>query len=273
MHQAERTVAHRDCLRYLAVPHFDSDGVRLHYVLAGPEAGRPVVLVHGYCSDYELNWVGTRWQEALTGAGRLVLGLDCRGHGRSEKPHDPAAYARRTMADDVIRLLDHLDVADADYLGYSMGARIGLETAVWHADRLGRLVLGGLGRWDAGGGAQLIARRMRGDETVTDPAAEMFYQFAAAREINDLEALACCILGPQQRLTADQLASVRVPVAIMTGDQDPIARGAPELAAQIPSARYVPITGRNHMNAVPARQFKEAALAFLDGAAGPTGAA
>ena len=247
------------------MPEFDSGGARLHYVLAGPEEGPPVVLVHGYASDYQLNWVGTRWQEALTSAGRLVLGLDCRGHGGSEKPHDPAAYARRTMADDVVRLLDELDIAETDYLGYSMGARIGLEAAVAHPDRLRRAVLGGLGSWGGAERADVIARRMRGDESVTDPTAEMFYRFAAARSVNDLEALACCILGPQPPLTAAELASVTVPVAVMVGDQDPIASGGPELASLIPGARYVPIAGRNHMNAVPARQFKDAALGFLDG--------
>ena len=254
-----------DCLRYRPMPDFDSDGVRLHYELAGPDHGDPIVLVHGFCSHYALNWVGTRWQETLTRAGRLVLGLDCRGHGHSEKPHDPAAYARRTMADDVIGLLDHLDIADADYLGYSMGSRIGLEAVIAHPDRLSRAVLGGIGRWGGGGRSDLIARRMRGDETVNDPAAEMFYQFAAERPINDLEALACCILGPQPRLTPDQLAAISVPVAIMAGDQDLIAQGARELAEQIAGASFVSITGRNHMNAVPARQFKEAALDFLDG--------
>ena len=109
----------------------------------------------------------------------------------------------------------------------------------------------------------MIARRMRGDDSVNDPAAEMFYQFAAARRFNDLEALACCILGPQPRLSQDRLASIRVPVAIMAGDLDPIAQGASDLAQQIPGARFISITGRNHMNAVPARQFKEAALDFL----------
>ena len=247
------------------MPEFDSDGVRLHYALAGPDDGPPIVLVHGYCSDYELNWVGSRWQETLSRDGRLVLGLDCRGHGQSEKPHDPAAYDRRTMAADVVRLLDHLDIADADYLGYSMGARIGLDTVVGHPDRIRRAVLGGLGNWTAGSRADLIARRMRGDESIHDPPAEMFYRFAAARPINDLEALACCILGPQTPLTEADLAAITVPVAIMSGDRDPIARGAPDLVAQIPGARYVPIEGRNHMNAVPARQFKDAALEFLDG--------
>jgi pimeloyl-ACP methyl ester carboxylesterase len=245
------------------MPEFDSDGVRLHYELAGPDDGPPIVLVHGYCSDYELNWVGSRWQETLTRDGRLVLGLDCRGHGRSEKPHDPAAYDRSTMAADVVRLLDHLDIADADYLGYSMGARIGLDAVIDHPDRIGRAILGGLGQWGGGDRSDVIARRMRGDETVDDPAAEMFYRFAAARPINDLEALACCIRGPQRRLTGAELASISVPVAIMAGERDPIARGAPELAAQIPGARFVTIGGRDHMNAVPARQFKDAALEFL----------
>jgi pimeloyl-ACP methyl ester carboxylesterase len=244
------------------MPDFDSEGVRLRYVTVGPQTGRPIVLVHGFCSDYELNWVGSRWQETLVGAGHRVFGLDCRGHGHSDKPHDPEAYRLSTMSGDVVRLLDHIGVEAADYLGYSMGARIGLEATARHPDRLERAVLGGLGRLGATRKAELIARRMRGDGSVKDPAAETFYRFAVARPINDLEALACCILG-QQLDPPPELGSIRVPVAVMAGDQDPIARDAPELANQIPGARYVAIEGRNHMNAVPARHFKAAAVEFL----------
>jgi pimeloyl-ACP methyl ester carboxylesterase len=249
------------------MPEFDSDGVRLRYMALGPDSARPIVLVHGFCSDYELNWVGSRWQETLLGAGWRVLGLDCRGHGHSEKPHDPAAYRLRIMAADVVRLLDHLDADFADYLGYSMGARIGLEVAARHGERVGRAVLGGLGPIQGAGKAEAIARRMRGDDSVHDPVAETFYTFAAARPINDLEALACCILGMQEDQPPD-LASIEVPLALMAGDKDPIARGAPELAEQIPGAGYVPIEGRDHMNAVPARQFKSAALDFLSNGTG-----
>src|SRR5262249_61078481 len=113
-------------------------------------------------------------------------------------------------------------------------------------------VTGGLGRWGGRVRSDLIARRMRGDETIKDPAAEMFYQFAASRPINDLEALACCILGPQPRLTPDQLAAVSVPVAIMAGDQDPIALGGPQLAGGVGGGRVVVITGRKHTNGGPA---------------------
>jgi pimeloyl-ACP methyl ester carboxylesterase len=245
------------------VPDLAVAGLRLHFELVGPEDGRPIVLVHGFASDYELNWVGTRWQETLTEAGWRVIGLDCRGHGRSAKPHDPAAYARPTMAEDVVRVLDHLRIGRADYLGYSMGARIGLELVLAHPERLRRAVLGGLGAWGVNDRSELIARRLRGDETVTDPTAIQFYAFAKARPTNDLEALACCILGPQPRLDPQRLATVRVPVLIVVGEVDPIARDAAEISQQIPGARYVTIPGRNHLNVVPARPFKEAALAFL----------
>ena len=69
------------------MPDFDSAGVRIHYELAGPDAGDPIVLVHGFASTYALNWVLSRWEKALTDEGWLVIGLDCRGHGQSEKPH------------------------------------------------------------------------------------------------------------------------------------------------------------------------------------------
>src|ERR1700694_2257969 len=112
---------------------FDSDGIRLHCELHGADGGAPVMLVHGFASDYLLNWVGTRWQETLTSAGFRVIGLDCRGHGSSEKPHDPAAYALGIMAADVRRLMDHLDVKVAHFVGYSMGARIGVQMMLDHA--------------------------------------------------------------------------------------------------------------------------------------------
>lgn len=245
---------------------FDSDGVRLHYELHGPEDGPPILLVHGFCSDYTLNWVGTRWQETLSTAGRLVIGLDCRGHGRSAKPHDPQQYDRATMAADAARLLDHLGLERADYLGYSMGGQIGLQLLVDDGSRVRRAVLGGIGR-RAGSRrpdhSRLTARRLRGDASVDDPMATMFYEFAAARPINDLEALACCILGPQRQLGDGELAGVENPVLVCAGDRDPIAQGAEELAGALGKGRYFKIEGRNHMNAVPARAFKEAAAAFL----------
>jgi pimeloyl-ACP methyl ester carboxylesterase len=243
---------------------FDSDGVRLHYELHGPEAASPVLLVHGFASDYQLNWVGTRWQETLVGANYRVIGLDCRGHGHSDKPHDPAAYAIDVLAADVRRLLDELQIASARYVGYSMGARIGLQSVLDFPDRVHRAVLGGLG---ASGGileAEAIARALRGGKPET-AAALTFQRFAAGRSTNDLEALAACMegLGRTGQVDTHQLAGIWTPILLVAGDRDDIARDVSTLAAEIPTARLVVIPGRDHLSTVPARPFKDAALEFL----------
>ena len=241
---------------------FDSDGVRLHYELHGPEGGHPIVLVHGFASDYQLNWVGTRWQETLTKAGHRVAGLDCRGHGSSDKPHDPAAYALEMMAADVRRLLDHLEIETANYLGYSMGAKIGMQAMLAFPQRLGRVVLGGIG-WDgAFRAAGEIAKALRGGP-IESPVAKTFYDFAAARPSNDLEALAACILGPQPEADPAGLAAIKNPVLVVVGDQDDIVTDVDKLIESIPTAKLVRVAGRNHMSAVPAAEFKKAALEFL----------
>jgi len=242
---------------------FDSDGVRLHFELHGPQGGQPIMLVHGFASDYQLNWVGTRWQETLTTAGHRVVGLDCRGHGSSDKPHDPAAYALEIMAADVRRLLDHLEIETANYLGYSMGAKIGVQAMLDFPRRLGRVVLGGLGWGGAFRAAGEIATAMRGG-LIESPVAKTFYDFAAARPSNDLEALAACILGPQPDLDSAALAAIANPVLVVVGDQDDIVTDVDTLIESIPTAKLVRIAGRNHMSAVPAGEFKKAALEFLE---------
>src|ERR1700694_2819437 len=176
---------------------FDSDRVRLHYEVHGPERGTPVVVGHGFASDYRLNWVGTRWQEALTSAGYRVFGLDCRGHGHSDKPHDSAAYSVDIMAGDVARFLDHVGVPAAGYLGYSMGSRIGLQVVLDFPNRIQRAVLGGIGTAGAIESADAIAQALLRCEPTDDPVAQTFYRFASARPSNDMIALAACIRGLQ----------------------------------------------------------------------------
>src|SRR5690242_9405340 len=242
---------------------FDSDGVRLHYEINGPDNGTPIVAVHGFASDYRLNWVGSRWQETLTSNGFRVLGLDCRGHGHSDKPHDEAAYSVELMSGDVIRLLDDAGVDRAAYLGYSMGARIGLEVVMDHPDRITRAVLGGIGSSGAIGHSDQIAHAFRTGEPTDDRIARTFYRFASARPANDLIALAACIKGLKPERDPKRLGKIKTPILVAVGDRDDIARGAPELIEEIPTARLYTIPNRDHMSAVTARELKRAALEFL----------
>lgn len=242
--------------------YFDSAGVRLHYELHGPEAGAPTVMVHGFASDYSLNWVGTRWQETLVGAGRRVIGFDCRGHGRSEKPHDANAYGLGVIAADVVRLLDHLEIQTADYIGYSMGGRIGLQVLLDSPSRVRRAVLGGIGWPRRSGNAEGIARALR-TRHADDPIAQRFLDFAASGPSNDLQALAACIEAPNPTAEPADLAGINTPVLVVVGDQDDVIGDVPRLMAALPAARLLTLPGRNHLSAVPAREFKEAALQFL----------
>ena len=106
------------------MPFFDSAGVKIHFHDLG--SGEPVVLVHGFASTAEHNWGGTGWITALSAKYR-VIAPDVRGHGLSDKPSEREAYGYASMGADVTRLMDHLRIARAPLIGYSMGSSIAIE--------------------------------------------------------------------------------------------------------------------------------------------------
>jgi pimeloyl-ACP methyl ester carboxylesterase len=229
-------------------------------------SGDPIVLVHGFASNKEVNWVHPGWVATLTRAGRRVIALDNRGHGASTKRYDPADYHTDLMAGDVVALLDHLGVATADVMGYSMGARIAAFCAVLHPDRVRSVILGGLGLHlvEGAGLPQSIAFALEAyslDE-VTDPNGRTFRQFAEQTR-SDLKALAACIRGSRQTLAPEDVARFRIPTLVAVGTYDRVAGSAQALAALIPGAKAVDIPGRDHMLAVGDRVFKAAVLEFL----------
>src|SRR5437879_5775524 len=115
------------------MPTFNSGGVSIYYEAHGES--RPIALVHGFSSSFQRNWKNTAWVEFLTKHGYQVIGLDVRGHGGSEKLYRPDAYATERMSGDLLNLLDHLNVARADLMGYSMGGGIVLRLAMDHPER------------------------------------------------------------------------------------------------------------------------------------------
>src|SRR5262245_63512789 len=122
---------------------FQHDEIEIAYLDEGE--GEPIVLIHGFASTAAVNWVFPGWMTTLTKARRRAIALDNRGHGASSKLYDPAAYHSATMAEDVRALLEHLGIARADVMGYSMGARIAAYLALAHPERVRSVVLGGLG--------------------------------------------------------------------------------------------------------------------------------
>ena len=243
---------------------FNSAGVRIAYETAGE--GPPILLIHGFASTGRVNWWDTGWVKTLTGAGRKVITFDHRGHGESEKLYDSALYPAAEMAEDARRLLDHLGIAVADVMGYSMGARVSAFLAINHPARVRRAVFAGLAsRMITGvGGAEAIAQALEAPDKddVADRSARSFRIFAEQTK-SDLRALAACIRSSREKITAEELSAISVPVLVVAGEKDDVAGDVETLVAAIPGAQGLTLPGRNHMNAVGDKGYKEAVLAFL----------
>jgi len=243
---------------------FTSGAVEIAYLDEGD--GDAIVLIHGFASNKEVNWVNPGWVATLTRAGRRVIALDNRGHGASTKLYDPALYRTALMAGDVAALLDHVGLDRADIMGYSMGARITAFLALEHRERVRSAILGGLGiRLVEGVGLpETVARALEAPsvDNVTDPQERMFRIFADQTK-SDRRALAACIRGTRETLSREDVGRIAAPVLVAVGTKDTVAGSGPALAALISGARAIDIPNRDHMLAVGDRTFKAAVLDFL----------
>jgi len=246
------------------MPEFDSDGVKIAFLDQG--VGDPVLLIHGFASNAQVNWVDTGWVRHLEREGRRVVAIDNRGHGRSAKLHRPEDYSGPIMAEDCRRLFDHLGIGRADVIGYSMGARIAAFLALAHPDRVRSVVFAGLGgnmvRPMAGTGPIAAALEAPTIDDVKNATARTFRAFAEQTK-SDLKALAACIRSSRDPLTAEALATLRCPVLVAVGSEDVIGGSAEDLARLIPGAQALVIQGRDHMRATGDLAFKEGVSAFL----------
>ena len=248
---------------------FSSAGVRIAFLDVAPTApgaGPPILLIHGFASNHAVNWVNTLWVKTLTHAGRRVVLMDNRGHGQSEKLYNPEAYATPVMAGDARALLDHLHIERADVMGYSMGARITAFLALAHPQRVRTIILGGLGHHLVSGvGLPMgIADAMDAPalESLNDPMQRMFRAFADSTK-SDLRALAACIRGSRQVLSAAQLGAISCPALVAVGTRDAVAGDGHRLAAMLPAGQALDIPGRDHNLAVGDKVYKQGVLAFL----------
>lgn len=243
---------------------FNSDGIEIAYLDEGQ--GPPILLVHGFASNVAMNWTNTGWLTTLTRSGRRVIAIDNRGHGHSAKLYDTAHYGAAIMAEDCRRLLDHLNIEQADIMGYSMGARICAFLALRHPVRVRTAVFAGLGfnmvRGMAGTGPIANALEAPSIDDVTNPTARTFRAFAEQTR-SDLKALAACIRASREPITREDVARIACPVLVAVGTNDVIGGSAAALADLIPGAEAYEIAGRDHMKAVGDAGYKEAVLEFL----------
>ncbi|MGJ4883290.1 MULTISPECIES: alpha/beta hydrolase [unclassified Bradyrhizobium] len=246
------------------MPSFHNGAVEIAFIDEGE--GDPIVLVHGFASSKNVNWVYPAWISELRKDGRRVIALDNRGHGDSAKLYDPTLYSIAEMASDVTALMDHLGLASADVMGYSLGGRIAAHIALTAPERLRSAIFGGIGMAmiEGGGPGENVAAALEAPsiDNVTDPVGRTFRAFADQTR-SDRLALAACMRGSRGLISRDDARRIAVPVLVAVGTADEVSGSGPALGALIPGAEVLDIPNRDHMRAVGDKVYKAGVIDFL----------
>jgi pimeloyl-ACP methyl ester carboxylesterase len=255
---------------------FTSDGLTLAYDdINPPDAERTIVLVHGFASNRNEGWRRTGWYGAFERRRVRCVALDQRGHGESDKPHEPQAYTRQKLAADLAALFDHLGLQRADVFGYSMGTRTAMQMAIDAPERISNLILGGIGERlfqprpaasQGEGSSMSMAEAMLADdpEAIAQPMLRSFRQFADEQG-EDRRALAAFTEAANPTLDREALERLPMPVLVVAGQRDQGAGDPEGLARIFPDGKGVTIPGCDHFSAIPHALTKAAVFDFLDG--------
>ena len=237
------------------------------------------MLLHGFAVQSDLNWRLPGITRVLAPDFQLIA-LDLRGHGRSDKPHQPEQYGSEMTAD-VIRLLDHLKIDRAHVVGYSLGGFVALKLATLHPARLISVSALGAG-WESPENSTFlsalsgIATALEEGRAVPPLAGNLgperekpgrlhtlWVQFMT-RYLNDGKALAAMIRAiegiPLQR---DELTRISVPVLSVVGGRDPLAPGVEAMKGLIPDHEIVTVRSADHLQAVRSPKLIDALRGFL----------
>lgn len=237
------------------------DGARLRYDIEGD--GRTVLMLHGFLANTQFNWVDPGVAAAIKAAGFRIVMLDFRGHGRSAAPTDAAAYPPDVLARDAEALIAHLDLADYDLVGYSLGARIAVRMLARGA-RPRRCVLGGLGDSGVVAAAQRMAffadAIRNGEQSQFPQAAKVIHAMMANAGLDPQVMLH--VLDSQRETAAAELARIGTPTLVVAGAADADNGSAEGLAALLANARAERVPG-NHLTAVRSPELAQAIVRFL----------
>ncbi len=240
---------------------FDSNGVRIRYLEQGE--GPPVILIHGYTGNADRHFVNPGVFGNLA-VNYRVIALDCRGHGKSDKPTDPRAYGPE-MARDLVRLMKHLNIPRAHIVGYSMGAILAGYLLTTDADRFLSATFVAyhpVWKWTADDDreAEATARDLESDtpfrslilavsarDAPPPPEDEIRRLSQTLAAANDPKALAAYNRGRRALVVTDpQLAAVRVPTLGIIGSADPSVGTMKDLKQVMPGLSVVVIDGAAH---------------------------
>lgn len=226
------------------------DGINIAVHEMGDAGGRPVILIHGYFSDADTNWIKYGHAALLAEAGFRVIMPDLRAHGQSDKPHDPQFYPKDVLADDQFALIEELDLTEYDLVGYSLGGRTVARMLTLGATPR-RAIISGMGL-EGLTNTEKRAEHFRhiltnlGNHERGSPAwmAEAFLKTTGGDPVALLRILDTFVNTP--------LVAIRefdLPVGIVCGEDDQDNGSAAALADALPLGKLITVPG-NHMSAV-----------------------
>jgi pimeloyl-ACP methyl ester carboxylesterase len=225
------------------VPCVQSGEVKIHYEVEG--SGEPLMLAHGYTWDLR-GWYDLGYAGRLKRNRRLIL-IDSRGHGRSDKPREPAAYAMQLRVGDILRVLDALELDKVRYLGWSRGAKEGFGVCRYAPGRLSALLVISESPYRYGYGFFQQVFKHGGEEWKKIVAGFPVPGAAKRRQYrNDFRALYAAALRGTEDFS-DILAEIDIPLLAMAGTEDVAYEGLKDAAARIPNATFVCLPGLDHV--------------------------
>jgi pimeloyl-ACP methyl ester carboxylesterase len=229
------------------MPYANNQGIRIHYEVEG--AGPPLILHHGSFGSAD-DWREFGYTDVLKHDHQLIL-MDARGHGASDKPHDPAAYDMALRVADVTSVLDDLQIGRAHFFGYSMGGWIGFGLGQYAPERFQSLILGGAHPY-----AETIQPfrdgLSQGLEAFGAWTQQVFGHYmnpAISKRLlaNDLVALLA--LSQDRADFASVLPTMQMPCLLYVGEVDPRLAPMRECLKQTPNATFFSLPGCNHIDA------------------------
>ena len=261
------------------MPYFNNGGAKIYYEIEGE--GPPVIMIHGFSGNLEINWKQTNWVRVLKEDYRLIL-LDCRGHGKSDKPHNESYYGHK-MTEDVVKLIEHLSIDKANFLGYSMGASIVFRLLLSSPHLFISAILGGFvlnilesekerANYQDTTQMRIEAFRAESNDQVKKASVRAYRRFAEARG-NDLKALASVLAGflkdsleeynsPIQM--KQSLKKITVPLMTVVASNELIPGDKTLMAQLVPDACHFQIQGKDHITVRSDPKFHMIVKAFLD---------
>jgi len=249
--------------------YFENDGLSLYYEVHG--SGLPVVMLHGGAVSFAGNFGGCGWIDPFTARGLQVVGLDARGHGNSDKPHDTAMYGTDAFTRDVIALTEHLSIERAALVGYSIGSAIALHLLHTHPRRFLRGALVATGDGLIGYPPRtfpeilpMMVEAVSREEYPEDlpPQAAAYWTFATNFS-GDRAAVAAGARADYPPCSIEEARSIDVPVLVVSGDGDNVLGTAARLAEALPRGEYLEIAGADHFSLALDESVQKAVADFL----------